>query len=140
MFRLQTPRSAPGYFLTLFAVLIIAKQVPVLLNPKSSMQGLGIKDEESAKFIGNQRNPIVTFIQPDLRKDTDSRKAFALILINIYDLLGALQDNWAIYWFSLLSRLAATALFTTLGGGWKAMWPLEFGSAIILGLCMMLPA
>ena len=57
-------------------------------------------------------------------------------MINGYDLIGALQDNWTIYWFSLLSRVGAAALFVWVGGGWTGLWPLELGSAVVLGICM----
>ena len=62
--------------------------------------------------------------------------AFLLILINIHDLLSALLDNWTLYTFSLASRLAATAFFWNLGGGWANLAQLELGSTALLGGCM----
>ena len=59
-----------------------------------------------------------------------------LIMINCFDLIGALQDNWAVYRFSLVSRVFATAVFVWVGGGWADLWPIELGSAVILGACM----
>ena len=62
--------------------------------------------------------------------------AFLLIMINCHDLIAALQDNWTMYWTSLASRTTATAVFAFLGGGWATLWPMELGSAAILGACM----
>ncbi|TKA61930.1 hypothetical protein B0A55_11006 [Friedmanniomyces simplex] len=59
-------------------------------------------------------------------------RAFALITINAYNLLGALQDSWAVYWFSFFSRVVAAGLFAVLSGGWAGMVPLELGSAFLL--------
>lgn len=59
-----------------------------------------------------------------------------LIAINSYDLIGALKDDWAIYWLSFVSRIGASAVFWYAGGAWADLVPIELGSAVVLGACM----
>ncbi|KAK1046533.1 hypothetical protein LTR74_017947 [Friedmanniomyces endolithicus] len=102
------PRSAPGYFTVLFTILVISQQTLALYDPTAAMQPLEIQDAASARFIA----------------------------INAYDLIGALQDNWPIYWCSFVSRFFAAALMQYVGGGWTGLVPIELGSAVVLGACM----
>jgi len=62
--------------------------------------------------------------------------AFLLVLINGYDLLGALQDNWTVYWYSLMSRGVAMAFFWTLGEPWNQLVGFEGATFAILGVAM----
>ena len=63
-------------------------------------------------------------------------KAFLLILINIYDIMGALADNWTIYWFSIASRIFATALFWSFGAQWRDLVGVESMTLVILAGAM----
>ncbi|KAK5134642.1 hypothetical protein LTR08_006298 [Meristemomyces frigidus] len=113
MTRLGIPRSAPGWFTTVFATLAIARQVVAFVNTQPVMDEFNIRDENSVRVF-----------------------ALLLTLVNSYDLIGALEDNWTIYWFSLVSRVFAAALFGWLGGGWQNFVPIELGSAAVLAVCM----
>lgn len=65
-----------------------------------------------------------------------SRLAFCLVLINGYDLLGALQDNWTVYWYSLLSRAVAMVFFWTLGKPWSQLVGFEGATLAVLEIAM----
>lgn len=65
-----------------------------------------------------------------------SHSAFLLILVNGYDLLGAFQDNWTVYWYSLVSRAVAMVLFWTLGPPWNKLMGFEGATFAILGIAM----
>lgn len=69
---------------------------------------------------------------------TEVSSALLLISIKAYEVVGALQDNWATYWVSLVGRLIAASSMLSLGGGWAKIAPVDFGSAAVLGLCMAL--
>jgi len=62
--------------------------------------------------------------------------AFCLVLINGYDLLGALQDNRSIYWYSLVSRMVAMLFFMTLEKPWDKLVVFEGATFVILGASM----
>ena len=131
---LSLPRSAPGYFTALFSSVVIVLQSLALYDPTDAMAQLNINEPSSARFICTRSPPSSSHGECTL--EVLMYLAFALIAINSYDLLGALQDNWAIYWFSVVSRIGASALMASLGGGWAGIVPLEFGSAAVLGGCM----
>ncbi len=63
---------------------------------------------------------------------------FLLIIINVYDLIAGLQDNWAVYYFSAVSRVAASALFYSFGPAWHGLAGAEMGTLVILVRAMML--
>lgn len=65
-----------------------------------------------------------------------SQLAFCLVLINGYDLAGALQDNWTVYWYSLMSRMVAMVFFWTLEKPWDKLVVFEGATFIILGASM----
>ncbi|KAK4542486.1 hypothetical protein LTR36_006738 [Oleoguttula mirabilis] len=113
MARLGLPRSAPGWFTVIFATLMIARQAVAFVDTQPVMDELNIRDENSVRAF-----------------------ALLLVLVNSYDFIGALEDNWAIYWFSLISRFFAAALFYWLGGGWDNFVPIELASAFVLAGCM----
>ena len=46
--------------------------------------------------------------------------------------MGALQDNYAVYWFSAASRLAAGALFYSMGPAWHRFAKMELITLAIL--------
>ena len=50
--------------------------------------------------------------------------------------MGALRDDWAVYWFSLASRFAAMALFWTLDKPWDKLVVFEGTTLVILGAAM----
>ncbi|KAL9108156.1 MAG: hypothetical protein Q9227_007010 [Pyrenula ochraceoflavens] len=58
--------------------------------------------------------------------------AFLLILINGYDLIAALQDNWTVYKFSAVSRVAAALLFWGFGPAWRMLAWVELGTLGVL--------
>ena len=53
MASLGAPRSAPGYFLTLFAVLIISMHSLNFYNPAGIIEQFDIGDAASARMIGS---------------------------------------------------------------------------------------
>ncbi|KAK4629001.1 hypothetical protein CLAFUW4_07930 [Fulvia fulva] len=110
---LRRPATAPAIFTALYSALIVAIQVPALYTPASSQEMLGIPDATSARFI-----------------------AFCLIAIKGYELIGALQDNWAVYWFAVVGRIGAASMMLSVGGGWAKTAPFDFGSAAVLAGCM----
>ena len=64
--------------------------------------------------------------------------AFLLVLINGYDLVGALQDNWTVYWYSIATRLSALVFFWSLGTPWRNLMTYEFMTTAVLMLAMAL--
>ncbi|THV48347.1 hypothetical protein BGAL_0254g00190 [Botrytis galanthina] len=58
--------------------------------------------------------------------------AFLLILINLYELIAAFQDNWAVYKFGIVSRLAAAGVFWSFGGEWVKVVFVELGTLVLL--------
>ena len=51
--------------------------------------------------------------------------------------MGALQDNWAVYKFGILARIAAALLFWSFGPTWRVMVGVELGTLGILVAAMM---
>lgn len=47
-----------------------------------------------------------------------------------------MQDNRALYWYSLISRAAAMGLFWTMGKPWDKLMVLEGVTFLILGTAM----
>ena len=68
--------------------------------------------------------------------DTLSHAALCLVLFNGYDLLGALQDNWAVFWYGLGNRAVGVASFWYLGEPWSKLVGLESASFATLGVAM----
>jgi hypothetical protein len=56
--------------------------------------------------------------------------------MNGYCLIGALQDNWEVYAFTVGYRIVSAGLFLYLGGGWADIAPIEFGCAVALAISM----
>ena len=71
-----------------------------------------------------------------MRANIGFNSAFCLVLINGYDLAGVLQDNWTVYWYSLVSRAVAASLFSILGAPWDTLVVVEGGTFVILGIGM----
>ena len=63
-------------------------------------------------------------------------EAFLLILVNVYDIMGALADNWTIYWFSIASRISAAILFWSFGAQWRDLLGVEVVILAILAGAM----
>ena len=59
-----------------------------------------------------------------------------LVVINAYDIKGALEEDWIVYKFSLASRAAAALLFYSFGKGWKGLMVAETASVVMLGVAM----
>lgn len=62
------------------------------------------------------------------------RVAFCLVPINGYDLAGALQDHWNVYWYSLVSHLVAKGCFWTLEKPWDKLIAFEEVTFAVLGV------
>jgi hypothetical protein len=58
--------------------------------------------------------------------------AFLLIVVNIYDIIAALQDNWIIYYYSAVSRVVATGLFYSLGPEFHQLAGTEAATLVVL--------
>lgn len=105
--------SPPGWTLLVIAALTIIMQTPNIYNPSAFMAEFGISDKPVAQLI-----------------------AFLLVLINGYDLLGASQDSWTVYWYSLVSRAVAMVFFWLLGEPWSKLVRFEGATFAILGIAM----
>ena len=49
---LGRPRSAPGYFMTIFASLVIIRQSIALADPGPVMKEFNVPDEDSVRVMG----------------------------------------------------------------------------------------
>ena len=59
---------------------------------------------------------------------------FPFIVVNGFDLLAALQNNWRAYWYSARTRVATAALLWSFGPQWRAFVVHElFTLAMLLG-------
>ncbi|ATZ56074.1 hypothetical protein BCIN_12g06080 [Botrytis cinerea B05.10] len=106
--------SRPGWALSIIAVVTIITQIATLINPSSFIQDFKVDSVEAVRLI-----------------------AFLLILINGYDLMGALQDNWAVYKFGIVARIAAAFLFWSFGPTWNFMVGVEIATLSILVAAMV---
>ena len=52
--------------------------------------------------------------------------------------MGALQDNKAVYWISVVERIAAVALIGSFGTVWRGMATMEFTTLIILATSIII--
>lgn len=50
--------------------------------------------------------------------------------------MGALRDDWMIYWYSLVSRVIAAVFLLYLGKPWSKLVGPELVTAAILGVSM----
>ena len=50
--------------------------------------------------------------------------------------MGALQDNWAVYYFSLVSRVVAVGLFYSFGEKWYHLAIVEAATFVFLAVSM----
>jgi len=143
--------SPPGWALSVMAALTIIMQTPNLYNPSAFMAEFQISSPAAAQLIGkpwsyarshrshrsSTFNPL--YIPPlsvTPKADILSHLAFLLVLINGYDFLGAMQDNWKVYWFSLVARAVAMVFFWTLGEPWNKLVGFEGATFAILGVAM----
>ncbi|TVY82090.1 hypothetical protein LSUE1_G005089 [Lachnellula suecica] len=58
--------------------------------------------------------------------------AFLLVLINGYDLLGALQNNPAVIWYSIAARLMGALFFWRCGSPWDKLVAIELETTGLL--------
>ncbi|TVY53679.1 hypothetical protein LSUE1_G010137, partial [Lachnellula suecica] len=108
---MPTPKlSVPGWTLATIATVTLLTQIPNALDPLAFMQEFNIQSKPAAQLI-----------------------TFLLILVNIYDLQGALSNNYFVFYFSLVSRAAATALFWGFGEEWRMMVGVESTTFGLLG-------
>lgn len=112
--------SKPGWALSAMAALTIMLQAPNIYNPFTIMDDFNISNKADAQLIGKSESYtrdscyaaiIVSSPLPLKAPETDIvfHVAFLLVLINGYDMMGALEDNWTVYWFSLTCRAVAMA-------------------------------
>ncbi|KAL8787523.1 MAG: hypothetical protein Q9213_002181 [Squamulea squamosa] len=105
--------SIPGWALAGITTLTIASQAPNIYKPQAFMSEFELTNKPAAQFI-----------------------AFCLVLINGYDLMGALQDNWTVYWYSLISRALAMGMFWAMGKPWSKLVVIEGATFLMLGTAM----
>ena len=136
-----TSLSAPGWTMATIASLTLLSQLPNLYDPSSFMEQFDIQSAQAARLIGKSlalqyihasysRHSIVLLI-------TGMFLAFLLVLINVYDLFGAFQDNYSVYYFSLLWRAAAAYLLLTFGPLWMVMVGFESATLVALGAAIL---
>ena len=146
--------SPPGWALLAIAALTIIMQTPNIYNPSAFMAEFGISNKPAAQLIGRplalhrfsilhhyySLSTVDALRTPSLfvalKADLLSLLAFLLVLVNGYDLLGASQDNWTVYWYSLVSRAAAVVFFWALGEPWSKLVGFEGATFAILGISM----
>lgn len=146
--------SPPGWTLLVIAALTIIMQTPNIYNPSAFMAEFGISDKPVAQLIGRRLalhrisiphhcyslstvNALCTpSLSVALKADLSLHLAFLLVLINGYDLLGASQDSWTVYWYSLVSRAVAMVFFWLLGEPWSKLVRFEGATFAILGIAM----
>lgn len=151
MTHLAAPRSAPGWFCSIFAGLTILRQLIALVDTQPVCDEFNISEDNSVRVMGKLQSKIASpagqnvvndmhIYLPDnwshLCADQCLTTAYFSVIISVYDLIGALEDNWTIYWFSLLSRLVEAALFFALQGGWENIARIQVYGAIMLAACM----
>lgn len=135
--------SPPGWALSIIAALTIIMQVPNIYNPSAFMVEYQISSGRAAQLIGEpwSHTDVIArqqsmLLSPSPGADVNSYLAFLLVLLNGYDLLGALQDNWTVYWYSLASRAVAMVFFWILGEPWNKLVGFEGATFAILGVAM----
>ncbi|PQE21506.1 hypothetical protein CJF30_00008356 [Rutstroemia sp. NJR-2017a BBW] len=106
--------SPPGLALAIISIITIATQIATLIDPSSFIRDFKVESVEASRFI-----------------------AYLLILVNFYELIGALQDNWTIYRFGIAARALAVPLFWSFGETWRLLVGLEVGTMTILGAAMV---
>ncbi|PQE18985.1 hypothetical protein CJF32_00010032 [Rutstroemia sp. NJR-2017a WRK4] len=109
------PLSRPGWALATISLITILTQIATLIDPTTFINDFGVESVEGVRLI-----------------------AFLLILVNTYDLMGALQDNWAVYKFGIVARIAAGCLFWSFGPAWRVLVAVEVGTLGVLGAAMIL--
>lgn len=133
--------SPPGWALSIMAVVTIIMQTPNIYNPSALMTEFQLSNKPAAQLIGksNDLYAVKLMYQRTMRAKADNSPhllAFCLVIINGYDLLGALQDNWTVYWYSLVSRAVVTVFLWTLGEPWSKLVAVDGPMAAILGVAM----
>ncbi|PQE05974.1 hypothetical protein CJF30_00004920 [Rutstroemia sp. NJR-2017a BBW] len=111
----KMPLSRPGWALATISIITILTQIATLIDPTTFINDFGVESVEGVRLI-----------------------AFLLILVNCYDLMGALQDNWAVYKFGIVARVAAASLFWSFGPAWRLLVGVEVGTLGVLGGAMVL--
>lgn len=108
--------------------------IPAMFEPKSFMGQFAIPKEDDAKMIGKLNHfPLTCVSAPQsLANIVSVLAAFCLVAINGFDLLAAIQNDRTVTLYSVAARLVATALFSTLGEGYKAVAPIEFATAVLI--------
>lgn len=146
--------SPPGWTLLVIAALTIIMQTPNLYSPSAFMAEFGISNKPTAQLIGRplalhrisiphycySLSTVKAFcthsLSIALKADLSCQLAFLLVLINGYDLMGASQDNWTVYWYSLVSRAVAMVFFSILGEPWSKLVGFEGATFAVLGIAM----
>ncbi|KAK6596551.1 hypothetical protein H4I96_09203 [Botrytis cinerea] len=105
--------SPPGWVLTIITTVTIATLIIDMIDPSNTMKEFSINSPEAIRLI-----------------------SFLLILINLYELIAAFQDNWAVYKFGIIFRLAAAGVFWSFGGEWVKLVFVELGTLVLLAGAM----
>ncbi|PQE15068.1 Serine threonine kinase (Kin4) protein [Rutstroemia sp. NJR-2017a BVV2] len=114
--RKKMPLSRPGWALAAISIITIGTQLATLIDPTSFIKDFGVESVEGVRLIA---------------------VAFLLILVNSYDLMGALQDNWAVYKFGIVARIAAGSLFWSFGPAWRMLVGVEVVTLAVLVAAMI---
>jgi len=69
-------------------------------------------------------------------KATARSFAFILVLLNGYDVMGAIQHNWAVYWYAAISRVFAAGIFYSLGPPWSKLVTIELQTLAVIAVGM----
>lgn len=132
--------SAPGWALASIASLTMVAQIPNVYKPQDFMTEFELSNEPAAQFIGESTFTGLLYGLPQCFPQPVQLipycPAFLIVLINGYDLIGAMQDNWTVYRYSLMSRAVAVGLFWSMGNPWDKLVEFEGATFWILGIAM----
>lgn len=139
MARISRPHNLPGWFLLIIGTLMVLRQIIAFIDVKPVMEEFNIRDENSVRFMGRSFQKSLLVLQcceVAQKLILGLFAAFSMGLIGLYNIIGALEDNWNIYWFSLVSRIVGSIIMYTLKGGWENLAHIELGTAVLLAACM----
>ena len=56
--------------------------------------------------------------------------------MNTYNVIAALEDNWIVYWYCIVSRIVSGLMFLSFGPVWRDYAGIDFVAAFVLGWAM----
>ncbi|CCD34237.1 hypothetical protein BofuT4_uP104530.1 [Botrytis cinerea T4] len=72
----------------------------------------------------------------DMIDPSNTMKEFSINSPEAIRLISAFQDNWAVYKFGIIFRLAAAGVFWSFGGEWVKLVFVELGTLVLLAGAM----